>query len=239
MMRRRLARLAIWAGLSLAIYVTVAVLGSVIRTSEAGGPIALDGPRIWVIAGPIHTDIVVPMRFGAHDLSPLVAPPAFSADEATLAFWRGTVSHVAVSWGSRDFFAGVPTLDKVRPWHVIRGLWDEGAMHLTLMERPWEIVGAVEIALAPAQYDTLMEEIAAGFVGGLEAPVPIAGMGYSSSDGFYESAVTYHAFRTCNVWTARVLAKAGVSVGVWTPLPQGLMWSLRRGRQAANEGLAT
>ena len=236
---RRAKRLAVWAVLSVVVYGVVVLLGSVFRTDGSAAD-APDGPRIWVIAGLIHTDIVVPMRFGDADLSGLVAAPAFSTDATTLDFWRREVSHVAISWGARVFFTNVPTWDRLRPWHVAASIWDRSALHATLVERPWEIPGAVELQLSAAQYADLVAAFDETLRGGLARPEPLAGMGYTPSDGFYASDEIYHPFRTCNVWTARVLAKAGVSVGLWTPFPQGLMWSLRRGQtEAILQGIAT
>ena len=33
----------------------------------------------------------------------------------------------------------------------------------------------------------------------------------------------YNALNTCNTWTGSVLKKAGVRIGMWTPLPGGVM----------------
>lgn len=231
---KRAHRLIAWAALSLLTYGAFVIAGAVWRTD--GAMIAdAEGPRIWVIAGPIHTDIVVPLRYGEHDLSSLVRGPAFSAEPGILSFWREEVSHLAISWGARTFFTEVPTWDRLRPWHVAASIWAESAVHATLVERPWEIVGAVELTLTEPQYDDLIAAFDDTMEGGLATPVPLAGLGYTPSDGFYASDEIYHPFRTCNVWTARVLAEAGVSVGAWTPYPQGLMWSLRQGQTARSE----
>jgi hypothetical protein len=48
---------------------------------------------------------------------------------------------------------------------------------------------------------------------------------YGSTDRFYTATGRYHCFNTCNQWTGRGLARAGVPVGIWTPLkPQVLCW---------------
>lgn len=215
-----------------AAYVAVALAGTLVP-DRAGRP--FEGERtvtIYAIATPIHTDLVLPMRVAGVDLSPLVAEPAFSADAATVEVWREAVPYVAVSWGSRAFFTGVPTWDAMRPRHVLDALIDDSAVHLTLVERPWDVPGVVALEVGLSGYRRLAATIDAALVGGLDGPVPLAGMGYFDSDGFYAGTETYHAFRTCNVWIGDALADAGVTVARWTPHPQGLMWSLRRSPSA-------
>ncbi len=233
-MTRVLRRLGVvLAGLVVVVasYAAAALVGTVIPGGEPERhPIsaASQTVTIHVIATPIHTDVVLPMRAAGIDLSALITAPAFSADEATLDLWRGAVSHVAVSWGSRAFFEDVPTWDRLRPVHVASALVDDSAVHLTLLGDPSNMPGAVTLSVSEDAYRALVEGIGAALDGGFADPKPLAGRGYAEFDGFYAGAETYHAFRTCNVWMGDLLAKAGVRVGVWTPHSQGLMWSLRR-----------
>jgi Protein of unknown function (DUF2459) len=39
-------------------------------------------------------------------------------------------------------------------------------------------------------------------------------------------AAIHHAFYTCNVWTGRALATAGVKVSAWTPFTSGVLYHL-------------
>ena len=54
---------------------------------------------------------------------------------------------------------------------------------------------------------------------------PATTVTYGASDRFYAATGRYHLFNTCNQWTGRGLARAGVPVGIWTPLkPHVLCW---------------
>ena len=234
---RRALRLAGAAVLALALaYVGAALVGTLWRSPSEGPMPGMATVRIWVIANPIHTDIVLPVRgpdtIANADLRPLINGAAFSADAATLDLWRDTVRHVAVSWGARTFFLGVPTWDRLRPIHVATAVWDDSAFHLTLIDGPETIAGAVAVDLDEAQYARLLAALDASVRGGLAGAVPIRGAGYTTYDAFYEGVGAYTPLRTCNVWAGDVLAAAGVSVGRWTPLPQPLRWSLLRGLAA-------
>jgi hypothetical protein len=46
---------------------------------------------------------------------------------------------------------------------------------------------------------------------------------YGPGDRFYVSSGRYHCFNTCNQWTGRGLARAGLPVGIWTPLKQQVL----------------
>lgn len=218
---------------SIGLYAAAGVVGAFVPARTASIPPSEPGPRLWVLAGPIHTDIVVPLIHGEVDWRPLVAAPAFGADAETLAFWRETVPYVAISWGSRDFFAGVPRFSDMRPVHLWAALWDESAVHLTLIDRPDTIEGAVALELSAAQYEALAAFIDASLAGGRGAPRALSGMSYTDHDGFYASGLRYSLARTCNVWTGDALAAAGVEVGAWTPTPGGLMRGLRRWNETA------
>ena len=46
---------------------------------------------------------------------------------------------------------------------------------------------------------------------------------YAPDNLFYDSTGHYSAYTTCNEWTGEVLRKAGVRMGIWTPMPGGVM----------------
>ena len=56
---------------------------------------------------------------------------------------------------------------------------------------------------------------------------------YGNHDRFYLSRGRYHLFNTCNQWTGRGLARAGVPTGIWTPLVGHVRWHLPKRNPAA------
>ena len=46
---------------------------------------------------------------------------------------------------------------------------------------------------------------------------------YGPDNLFYDSYGHYSAIQTCNNWTGDILRNAGVRIGIWTPMPGGVM----------------
>jgi uncharacterized protein (TIGR02117 family) len=131
-------------------------------------------------------------------------------------------AHVAVGWGERRFFVETPTWWDLRPGTVIAaGLGsDETVLHVEHIAPP--VVGehVRAVVLTPEQYRRLAEFIRASL-----APGKVMA-GYGSHDAFYPAHGRYDAFNTCNNWTGRALAVAGVRVGRWTPFSATVSWWL-------------
>lgn len=60
-------------------------------------------------------------------------------------------------------------------------------------------------------------------------PLIIAGAHYGANDAFFEARGHYSLFETCNEWTRRGLAAAGVRVPVWAPFDKALFYQLPSG----------
>ena len=151
------------------------------------------GVLIYVQANEFHTGIVLPAGPGR---------------------WR------AYGWGDRAFYLNTPR------WRDIRGdtaLWalvgsGDTVVHVAelgefLPDENWR-----PLRLRQHEYARLRSFIAATLVLG-GSPVP----GYTPLDRFYPATGRYSAFTTCNVWTGRALAAAGVRVGLWTPFKSDVM----------------
>lgn len=52
---------------------------------------------------------------------------------------------------------------------------------------------------------------------------------HGTGDAFLRGRDRFWLLRSCNVWTGEGLRKAGLPLGLWTPLVQSLMWSLGPG----------
>jgi uncharacterized protein (TIGR02117 family) len=73
------------------------------------------------------------------------------------------------------------------------------------------------VLLRPEEYRRLVAYVRGSFAAG-----PVV-RGYGARDAFYSAKGGYSALRTCNEWTGRGLRAAGVRMGIWTPLPWGVM----------------
>jgi uncharacterized protein (TIGR02117 family) len=194
----------------------LAVLVSVPPAALLLGALLPENPRrpeprhfvtVWLDGTAVHTELILPVAAAGHDWRPLL--PAFPDG-------RRVETHVSFSWGEREFFLNTPSWSEFDPWLGLRALvaGRETLVHLYRIDRPT----GRPIRLSPAQYRRL--------TGFLEAEIaPGAAIaGYGKDDLFLPGRGRYSLLRTCNQWTRDALAVAGVRVGRWTPLPQGLTW---------------
>lgn len=181
--------------------------------------------RVLLLANPIHTDIALP---AAPDV---LARFAFLEEDGLPVGLPG-VEWLVFGWGGRSFYLETPTWSELKPGPVARALTlDRSVMHVS-------VAGAIDasqdgvlaIDLSPAGFERLLRHVMQGFaVAGRQAsPAVVEGGSYGEYDLFYEGVGRFNAFAGCNSWTASVLRGAGLRTGWWNPLPQSLLWSLRR-----------
>ena len=56
--------------------------------------------------------------------------------------------------------------------------------------------------------------------------IHLAGESIGSGDAFYEANGNFNLLSPCNQWTGRMLARAGVVTGAWTPTTHSLTTSV-------------
>ena len=151
------------------------------------------GVTIYVQANEFHTGIVLPAGPGR---------------------WR------AYGWGDRAFYLNTPRWQDIRADTALWALIGSGdtVVHVDelgdfLPDENWR-----SLRLRQHEYARLRAFIAATLAPGGK-PIP----GYTPLDRFYPAIGRYSAFTTCNVWTGRALAAAGVRVGLWTPFKSDVM----------------
>ncbi|HSJ96078.1 MAG TPA: DUF2459 domain-containing protein, partial [Myxococcota bacterium] len=125
-----------------------------------------------------------------------------------------------IGWGDRDYYmAPAPGL-----WMALRALlWPTpAALHVAAFnatpERYFAEAGIVELTLTAPGFTALVGAVRESHerVPGADGqdrhrcwPPPL-GRGPYGASRFFASRERFHLFRTCNVWTAGVLAAAGV-----------------------------
>ncbi len=193
------------------LYLAAGAIGGAIPRNP-GWREAEAGVTIYVATNGFHTGLVLPTRAAGHDWSPLVRPDHIRDPRyAGRWLWFG--------WGERDFYLNTPTWAQVRPHTVVRAAIGSGdtLMHVDHLLSPWP--EARPVRLSHEQYRRLVAGIRASF--DPTRPQPIAG--YDVADAFYPARGRYDGVRTCNWWTGRMLADAGVRVGAWTPFSATVM----------------
>ncbi|MBP0614051.1 TIGR02117 family protein [Jiella mangrovi] len=179
--------------------------------------------RILVLKGPIHSDIALPadgetrrrFAFLAGAGLPIAAPQ---------------VRWLVIGWGGRSFYTKTRTWADLRPLPVVKTiLGDASTLHVALAGPIDDTAAAVKtIGLSDAAYQRLIASVLQSFrrTAADEPPTEIVGTGYGPYDRFFEARGTFQILANCNSWTAAMLRDAGVTTGLWTPLPQLLFLSL-------------
>jgi uncharacterized protein (TIGR02117 family) len=218
-LRRLLAELL---GLALAALGAVALGAAVPRGPATGAPPGSE--RVLLLAGPIHTDLALPLDARTRARFGFVAEAGVPLDHPS-ARW------LVVGWGGRAFYLGTRTWADLRPGPVARALTlDRAALHVDVLGAvavPQD--GVLALDLDPAARERLEATLLAAFArDGAGRPVPIAEPGYGPTDRFFEALGRFNLLAGCNTWTATALRSAGLRTGAWTPLPRPLLGSVAR-----------
>ena len=208
-----------------AIYGLFLLLGFVPVNWGYSAPAADDCVRIFVRSNEIHTDIIVPVACDdpAIDWRKQFPPPHFQASV-------GDYRYLGIGWGNRAFYVETPTWSDFKLSTAARALFwpSETVLHVEYLLDASESEHFREVRLTRGQYRDLAAfvEASIGRRDETGAAVPATTVTYGSADRFYEATGSYHLFNTCNQWTGRGLSRAGVPVGIWTPLKPHVLWWL-------------
>lgn len=181
-------------------------------------------PRtVLLLSNPIHTDIAFPA-------DPDVLARLSFLNNENFQFSDARIAWIVVGWGGRSFYLETPTWAELKFIPSMRGLtFDRSTMHV-------EPVGAFNasqsgierLSISPEAFDRMLEDLLASFQRDASGKaMMIEGAGYGSNDRFFEANGTFTALLGCNTWTSAILRKGGLRTGLWNPLPQSLVWSLK------------
>lgn len=224
---RVLARVLMLA-LALALALVLASAGCAVPVARHATPAAApEQPvhRIWVVHHGYHSGIVV----RAADVAPQAWPARRDFPQAEF---------LEVGWGDRDYYmTHAPGL-----WLGLRALlWPTPAvLHVVAFDGPVERyfaeLGIVELRLSASGFAALVdavrdsharEPVTADAQATAEEPPPL-GRGLYGASRFYASRERFHLFRTCNVWTAELLAAAGMPLRPRTALTANALFAQLR-----------
>jgi uncharacterized protein (TIGR02117 family) len=206
-----------WPLLAVGAYILIAIAGSLIPVNSGWKP-SQNGYQIYLHDNGIHLSIIVPRNQDGSDIGAIFPTTDLPEDQPPAEF-------LMFGWGDRDFYLNTPTWGDLRPSHALNAFVGSGKslLHVDhLSELP---SGVTKIAVEHEAYQTILSEIVLTAKANTSAATPSAVNGYGRSDVFYPArGHNYSILYTCNNWVSRILAKAGVKTGQWTPLPFGVMW---------------
>lgn len=222
-MRRGLTRSALAvAGLALALALAL-LLGALVPRAVRDVPTQPGRHEIVLLANPIHTDIALPATPEVLTRLGFLARDGLPLDHPEL----GTI---LVGWGGREFYTRTPTWGDLTPGAAFASVTlDDSVLRFALAPvlSP-DLPGTRRLRLSDAQFEALLAFVEETLARGADGtPILVPGASYSPFDRFYEADGWFNIAVGCNVWTSAALAQAGIASGIWTPLPQTLLASIR------------
>lgn len=187
-------------------------------------PAAADRVVLFVRSNEIHTDIVMPVVDlpSGIDWRELFPPDDFYANVQA-------AKHVAIGWGNKGFYIETPRWADLKAATLLGAVFpSEAVLHVEYVSVDARDDDACEVAVSRERYRALAEFIRATVeqrdaAGHAQTATHVT---YGATDRFYFATGRYHAFNTCNQWTGRGLKRAGVPIGIWTPLKQQVLFWL-------------
>lgn len=185
---------------------------------------ATEGIPVFIVSNGVHTDFVLPMKNDQMDWRDFFMPEDFGS-------LMNQATHIAFGWGDQGFYLNTPEWSdlKLKTALVALIVPSRSAMHVTLWGEPETGPLARKILVSRSQYTRIMDYIVRSFLMGPEGkPIRLDHPGYGKYDLFYESGLTFHLFRTCNVWTNTGLIRSGLRTSLWTPFDRPILYQLSR-----------
>jgi len=223
----RFGRGTLRVALSLAALILLSVLAIIAGAVPLGfGPAQL-GERnvtIYVASNGFHSDIVLPTVSAGKDWRPLLAVSPLTEPYRDAPF-------VAFGWGAETAYTELGTLADLSLGLILKATaFDRSVVHVQPVAAVRTGTDLRSFAISEAGYRALVGHVEASLeldeVGG---PVILPGVSHGNGDAFLRGRDRFWLLRSCNVWAGEGLRKAGLPIGLWTPLAQSLMWSLGPG----------
>jgi uncharacterized protein (TIGR02117 family) len=204
-----------WPMLVIGCYFAAALIGSMIPVNSSWQQ-PQTGVPIFVETNGVHVSLVLPMSAAGEDLSDLIRPEHLANRDLF-----GT--HAMVGWGHGAVYRNAQTWADVRSGDIGSAIIgsDDTTLHIYHRSNPQPSSIRKEFRVTEAQYRRIVADVRASFklIGGQSKADPA----YGPDNLFYDSVGRYSAMNTCNEWTGGVLRRAGVRVGLWTPMAGGVM----------------
>lgn len=205
-----------WPALLIGIYFGAALAGSLIP-ANAGWREPAEGIPIFVETNGVHVSLIVPMAAAGEDLSDVIRPEHL-ADRDLF----GT--HAMIGWGHGGVYRNAQTWADVRSGDLTSAITgsDDTLLHVYHLSDPQPSPIRKRFRVTEAQFAQIVVDVRASFRLNPQQESS-AQAAYGADNLFYLGRGRYTAFNTCNEWTGAVLRRAGARIGIWTPMPGGVM----------------
>lgn len=221
MLSRMAKRVLVFAAL-----LVLLVAAGIVAPRSTGQGMGLDDgqprTRILILSNSIHTDLAIPVteslkeRFGF-------------LQAAGLDLGMEGVHYLIIGWGGRAFYTETPDWADLKPMPVLKSFTlDSSVMHA-------ELGGDIDpsasyvtpVSVGADGLERMIRYVQQSFQQAPDGPIQLPGAGYGPYDAFFEANGYFNVLFGCNSWTAAALRQAGLTTGLWVPLPWNLRTSLR------------
>jgi uncharacterized protein (TIGR02117 family) len=205
-----------WLLLLIGLFFAAAYIGSSIPANNDWQQ-PENGIPIFVETNGVHVSIIVPIAAAGEDLSDLIRP-----DQLSDPMLYGT--HVMVGWGHGAVYRETKTWSDVKVKNIASAVFgsDFTTLHVYHLTNPQPTAYRKKLRVSLKQYHAIISQIRATFRLDKQGR-SVATPAYGPDNLFYDSYGHYNALHTCNNWTGDILRKAGIRIGIWTPMPGGVM----------------
>ena len=194
----------------------MALIGSHIP-ANGGWAQPSQGVDLFVETNGVHVSLILPVAAVGEDLSDIVRPDQLPDPQL-----YGT--HIIIGWGHAGVYRNAETWAQVRASDVGSAIFgsDDVLLHVYHLTNPQPASHRKTFRVTARQYRQIVRDIRSSFKHDRTGQT-VATPAYGPDNLFYDARGRYTAVYTCNEWTAAVLRQAGVRVGIWTPMPGGVM----------------
>jgi uncharacterized protein (TIGR02117 family) len=205
-----------WPALFIGLFMFSAFVGGFIPSNNSWTE-PKDGVQIFVETNGVHVSLILPISSTGTDLSDLIRPehlqdPAFFG------------THVMIGWGHKAVYRNAKTWADVRSGDLASAVAgsNETTLHVYHLTNPRPASFRKSFIVRQSELRSIVSHVRATFRTDGQGQSS-AHPAYGPDNLFYDSYGHYDAINTCNSWTGRILRKAGIRVGIWTPLAGGVM----------------
>ncbi|WP_303311204.1 DUF2459 domain-containing protein [Hymenobacter sp. BT730] len=187
-----------------------------------------DGIPLYVVSNGFHTEVMVPLREPRTQRDWLL-----TLQDTALSRRFSHYQYISFGWGNEGFYRASYGGRFPGPNIILRALLPAPALvHVSFYpSAPPAARRVVGLHLSEEQYRRLCSQLLTAFqLAGPTQPIRSTAPGYTTHDIFFQGTGRYHAFRTCNDWTNRSLATAGVRTAWKAPFAFSVLFQVRRAR---------
>lgn len=170
---------------------------------------------VFIRSNGVHTDLVVPIAVAGVDWRRDFAPHYFRQTDPTHAY-------VAFGWGDKRFYLEVPTWSDLTVRAALSSVLGGGpaVLHVTYLPQPSVGRYVQSTRLAREEYLRLAEYLRRSVIRNADgSPSQVVSPWQEAHDALFDAPGSYSPLMTCNEWTRRGLAEAGLRTAVWAVFP--------------------